>query len=264
MGDVAQNLEVWNETWDWSQRGDEWSDWWGGTAAQWFGALLPRIHPYIPTGTILEIAPGYGRWTQYLKDLCDRLVVVDLAERCIDHCRERFASASNIEYHVNDGRSLAMVADESVDFVFSFDSLVHAEGDVLAAYLDQLGRKLKQHGVGFFHHSNAGAYPVLTNLALRTPDRFRRPLIKKGVLPDLYAWRAKAVTAESFASQCEAVGLACVAQEKINWGRGIYLTDVLSIFTRRGSRWERPKRIRRNPLFRWEARRMAALYANRS
>jgi len=264
MGNIAQNAEVWNETWDWSQRGDEWSQWWGGTAAEWFGALLPRIHPYVPTHTILEIAPGYGRWTQYLKDLCDRLIVVDLAERCIDHCRERFASASNLEYHVNDGRSLAMVADDSIDLVFSFDSLVHAEADVIDAYLVQLARTLKPHGIGFVHHSNAGSYRALNNLAIRAPDRWRGLLIEKGVLPDLYAWRAASVTAESFASKCEAVGLACVAQEKINWGRGIYLTDAVSIFTRRGSRWERPRRVRRNPFFRWEARRMATLYARPS
>ena len=133
MADTESNLEIWNESWDWSGRGDEWSDWWGGTPALWFGALLPRIHAFLPAETILEIGPGYGRWSQYLKGLCRRLVLVDLAERCIEHCRGRFADASNIEYHVNDGRSLAMVEDGSVDLAFSFDSLVHAEADVLEA-----------------------------------------------------------------------------------------------------------------------------------
>jgi len=80
MADVEQNLAVW-ESWDWSQQGDEWSASWGGTPALWHGALLPRIHSFVPTGTILEIAPGYGRWTQYLKDLCERLLVVDLARQ---------------------------------------------------------------------------------------------------------------------------------------------------------------------------------------
>src|SRR3954468_2896420 len=131
MGDVKKNLAIWTAHWDWSQQGDEWSAWWGGTPSLWYGALLPRIHSFVPPGTILEIAPGYGRWTQYLKNLCDELVIVDLTEGCIEHCRERFADADNIEYHVNDGRSLEMVEDGSVDFVFSFDSLVHAETDVL-------------------------------------------------------------------------------------------------------------------------------------
>ena len=105
MASVEQNLTVW-ERWDWSQEGEEWSASWGGTEALWRTVLLPRIDAYVPTGTILEIAPGYGRWTQYLKDLCNRLIVVDLASQCIEHCRERFAADRNIEYHVNDGRSL--------------------------------------------------------------------------------------------------------------------------------------------------------------
>src|SRR3954463_5279292 len=159
MPDVDENLANWSTDWDWSQRGDEWSRWWGGTPALWHAAILPRIHSFVPTGTILEIAPGFGRWTQYLKDLADRLVIVDLTDECIAACRERFADSANIDYHVNDGRSLEMVEDGSVDFVFSFDSLVHVEDDVLTAYLNQLAAKLKPDGVGFFHHSNLGMYP---------------------------------------------------------------------------------------------------------
>jgi SAM-dependent methyltransferase len=261
MADVETNLAVWERQWDWSRAGEEWSDSWGGTPALWFGVLLPRIHAFVPTGTILEIAPGYGRWTHYLKDLCERLVVVDLAERCIAHCRERFADARNIEYHVNDGRSLEMVADRSIDFVFSFDSLVHAEADVLEAYLVQLAHKLRPDGVGFIHHSSTGDYWRLNALARRMPERVRRPLVRRGALIDPSAWRDESMTADRFATQCERSGLACVSQEKVTWASGHFLTDALSLFTPRGSRWERPRRLSRNRLFRREARRLASLYA---
>ena len=261
MADLETNLEIWEQSWDWSRAGEEWSDAWGGTPALWFGTLLPRLQAFLPARTILEIAPGYGRWTQYLKDACERLVVVDLAERCIEYCRERFADASHIEYHVNDGRSLEMVADGSVDLAFSFDSLVHAEADVIEGYLRQLARKLTSDGVGFLHHSNAGRYGRLNALARRTPERLRRPLVRKGVLIDAYAWRAESVSAEGFAASCDAAGLACVSQETINWEQGHYLMDAISVFTPRGSRWERPRRVSRNPLFRREARRLGYLYA---
>src|SRR5205807_774882 len=102
MPTLDENIINWTTTLDWSERGDDWSRWWGDTSAEWYGAILPRIHAMVPAGTILEIAPGYGRWTQYLKDLCQRLVIVDLTEKCITHCRERFADSGNIEYHVND------------------------------------------------------------------------------------------------------------------------------------------------------------------
>ena len=75
-------------------------------------------------------------------------MVVDISERCIEACRQRFAAESHIAYHANDGRSLEMVADRSIDFVFSFDSLVHADADVIEDYLRQLGRKLTPNGVG--------------------------------------------------------------------------------------------------------------------
>src|SRR5688500_242534 len=110
---------------DWIQAGEEWSEPWGSSAARWFGTILPRIHDCLPAGTILEIAPGFGRWTHYLKEHCGQLHVVDPDERCIETCRRRFSRDPNLSYHVNDGRSLAMIPDGSIDFVFSFDSLVH-------------------------------------------------------------------------------------------------------------------------------------------
>ena len=91
MGDLGQLREVFGQSWDWSTGGEEWSTWWGGTPALWYAAILPRIHAFVPAGTILEIAPGYGRITAYLKDLADRLILVDLADTCIDACRKRFA-----------------------------------------------------------------------------------------------------------------------------------------------------------------------------
>ena len=108
-----------------------------------------------------------------------------------------------------------MVEDGSVDLAFSFDSLVHAEADVLGAYLEQLARKLKPDGVGWIHHSNMGTMRGLSRLAHRVPERLRRRLVDRGLLVDIYAWRAESVTAEGFAAQCEAAGLACIAQERM-------------------------------------------------
>jgi SAM-dependent methyltransferase len=215
----------------------------------------------VPTGTILEIAPGYGRWTQFLKDLCDRLVIVDLTEACIDHCRQRFAGDTNISFHVNDGRSLSMVEDGSVDFAFSFDSLVHADPGVIGGYLEELAEKLAPEGVGFIHHSNAGSLRRVSEISRRVPDRVFGPLMRHGVIVNLAAWRDTQMTAATFRHQCERVGLSCIAQELVSWEYGLYLLDSFSIFTRQGSRWDRPLRLTRNPLFVAEARRMASVYA---
>jgi SAM-dependent methyltransferase len=264
MPTVHENLENWRTGWDWSGRGEEWSWWWGDTSALWHGALLPRIHAMLPAGTVLEIAPGYGRWTQYLKDLCEHLVIVDLTAACIESCRERFANAANIAYHVNDGRSLAMVPDGSIDFVFSFDSLVHVEPEVIGGYLEQLAAKLGPDGIGFIHHSNAGSLKPLSDLSRRVPSRLFGPLMRHGIAVNLAAWRDEAMTAALFRRQCEAAGIACVTQELVSWEYGGYLLDCFSVFTPKGSRWERPARLVRNPMFVAEARRMARLYARTS
>src|SRR5256885_14191118 len=137
---------------DWKDAGEEWSAPWRTSAAQWKHAILPRIRDYLPTGTILEIAPGFGRWTYYLKDYCKELWIVDRIEECIEACRERFAADSRVRCYVNDGRSLSIIPDASVDFVFSFDSLVHTKPDVVDAYLRELGTKLKIGGGGVFLH----------------------------------------------------------------------------------------------------------------
>jgi cyclopropane fatty-acyl-phospholipid synthase-like methyltransferase len=116
------------------------------------GHALPRLHEFLPTGTLLEIAPGHGRWTDYLLDHCDRLIGVDLAEKCVEACRRRFADRPHATFHKNDGRSLGMVGDGEIDFAMSFDSLVHCEADVVESYVRELARTLSEHGAAFIHH----------------------------------------------------------------------------------------------------------------
>jgi SAM-dependent methyltransferase len=225
---------------------------------------MPRIHAFVPAGTVLELGPGQGRFSQFLKDLCDELILVDVAAYALDACRRRLEGAGHVRYHVGDGRSLPMVAQRSVDFAFSFDSLVHAEADVLEAYAGELAAKLAPDGVAFLHHSNMGAYRRGAELARRLPERARRELTRHGALPSLYAWRAESTTAAWFAAACERAGLACIGQELICWEYGRFLTDAITLVTPRGSRWERPRVVVRNRGFIDEARasaRVAPLYA---
>src|SRR3954453_7559718 len=134
---------------------------WGGADAQWHFAVRPRVRAFLPAASILEIAPGFGRWTSYLLPACDRYVGVDLSPAAIAACRERFAHVDHAEFHVNDGTSLGVVGDSSVDFAFSFDSLVHVEPDAIAGYVAELARVLTPDGVALIHPSNlAGCKPV--------------------------------------------------------------------------------------------------------
>ena len=265
MGGVAtvdENAAFW-AGYDWTRAGEEWSAGWGGSHAQWYGVILPRIARFLPARSMLEIAPGHGRWTGYLREHCESLAIVDLDEACIEACRRRFEDDHRIACHVNDGRSLAMIADESVDFAFSFDSLVHADATVISSYVRELARTLGPDGVGFVHHSNAGRYRRYFERLQRIPrGRVRERLHDLRVL-DRPRWRALDMTAGRFRARCEAAGLQCISQEIVNWTTR-RLIDCLSTFTRPSSRWARPNRVFENPGFVAEARavkRRAPLYS---
>ena len=243
MPSIEENKAAW-DGYGWEQGGDEWSEAAGGADMQWYGTILPRIHRYMPAQTILEIAPGFGRWTQFLKDLCNDLIIVDLSEKCIQACKRRFISCSHIQYYVNDGKSLGFLPDGSVDFVFSYDSLVHAEADVVEAYVHELGRKLSRDGVGFIHHSNLGEYTA-AGANITEPTH----------------WRAPSMTADSFTRYATRSGLECISQEIINWGSGPYLIDCITVFTKKGSLWARANRVTRNGDFSRETRYLFMLSA---
>ena len=257
MPSVDWNIQKWDERYHWNDGGDNWSRFYGGPAMQWRLTLLPRILPFVPAPSILEIAPGFGRWTHFLKDLCEHLTVVDLSQKCIESCKERFADSSSITYHTNDGRSLAMIPDDSIDFVISVDSLVHVEEDVIAAYLDQLAVKMTKDAVGFIHHSNLGEHARLYRF-MRSNSLVYGVCKALGFGPN-GGDRALSMTAARFDALAEAAGLQCIGQEMISWGRTRRLNDCFSLFTRRGSRWERPNVVVRNPYFRRESRRVGHL-----
>ena len=134
-----------------------------------------------------------------------------------------------------------MVHDHSIDFVFSFDSLVHAESDIMDAYLHEFSKKLAPDGVGFIHHSNLAPFidPSTTKLPFENVH-----------------WRAESMSAELFRRYCDECSLDCICQELVNWG-GDQLIDSLSVLTPKGSRYSRPIVVRENHSFMGEAQALA-------
>lgn len=206
MPSVSENLKLWSEH-HWSHAGEEWAVGYADNDTAnadiaWSVGIWPRIHRCLPAAHILEIGPGFGAWTQFLRQWSRHMTLVDLTPRCIDECRKRFGSLG-MTYHVNDGRSLEMVADDSVDFVFSWHSLVHCQHDVMTGYVRQLARKLKPGCWGMIQHSNFGMYfnPVRGAFERENPAGFGEDM-----------------TAAKFASDAFAAGLTVDVQEIAPWG----------------------------------------------
>jgi SAM-dependent methyltransferase len=287
MPTVEENLFLWGTADGWKDDGDKWSVKWGSTDLEWSTSIFPRIRRFLPASTILEIAPGFGRWTQFLKGFCDKLIAVDVSPACIERCKERFASDPHVHCCANDGRSLPMVEDGSVDFAFSFDSLVHVEADVIAAYLRELGRKLKPGAFAFIHHSNLESYrnsiwlpkaigqqqAIGANGA--TPETMSRGLwLRRRLQSKLTDWglvntfdnRAESMSARVFQESCNTAGLDCASQELVNWNHGPSLIDCFSVVTPCNGQTRKPSRVLENPHFMDEAeraRRTAELYNSR-
>jgi ubiquinone/menaquinone biosynthesis C-methylase UbiE len=159
-----RNYDRW-QAWDWSLRGEEWTE-----SAAWKASLVDDVMTPFMAGAavILEIGPGGGRWTEELRHLAPRLIVVDISDRCIELCRERFAEAGNIQYEVNDGRTLPFLADESVDRVWSFDVFVHIARDDVASYLREIGRVLAPGGRALIHHPDRVATDEVASAGWRS------------------------------------------------------------------------------------------------
>ena len=237
MPELSENSGYWDGGFHWRYGGDEWSDWWGSPTRQWRATLYPRVEQFLPTGRLLEIAPGFGRWTQFLRDHCEELIGIDLSAKCVEACRRRFRRDRRLSFHVNDGKSLAPIQDRTVEFTFSFDSLVHAEQDVMDAYLAELARVLSDDGIAFLHHSNMAAYTT-EQVGRRIPH-----------------WRSGSVSAESVAQTAATVGLNCFRQELVTWGADHqFFSDSFTWIARTGSKHDRPRAVVANATFMEEAR----------
>jgi ubiquinone/menaquinone biosynthesis C-methylase UbiE len=145
---LVKNYVMW-QGYDWTGRGEEWT-----ASDEWKKALVNLVLlKYIkPGGVALEIGPGAGRWSEVLQKIAARLILVDLADKCIEVCRDRFSKCKNVEYHVNDGHTLSFLADESVDSIWSFDVFVHINVLDTASYIKECRRVLKPGGIAVIHH----------------------------------------------------------------------------------------------------------------
>lgn len=200
----SENRAIWN-TWDWSRRGEEWDD--TAEPEVWRASVIE--HVLLPNlgdaRMVLEIGPGGGRWSEVLQSRADHLVLVDVTERALELCRERFADATNIDYVLTDGATLPGVADDSLDFAWSFDAFVHIAPLDIASYLSEIARVLKPGGRAVIHHAG----------------RFQRGP----------GWRSP-MTAGLFARLAEERGLT-VTQQIDSWGNGRFGVrtnqDVISV-----------------------------------
>lgn len=149
---IQANKTTWSQ-WDWSDNGEVWTP-----SIQWKHIIIDRlIVPHMKKGgTILEIGPGGGRWSETLVHIADRLILVDLCAECIEHCKKRFSKYTHVHYFENSGNDLSCIPDASIDSVFAFDVFVHINPEDTAKYIAEFQRVLRPGGIGVIHHARNG------------------------------------------------------------------------------------------------------------
>jgi len=180
-----EEQRFWNDRKSWTKGGHEWSNDkdFKDTNELWNKFIFEHLKPFRGK-RILEIAPGFGRLTQYLVILASELTVVDLNQLCIDETRKKLGG--HIEkYYVNDGKTLP-VDNESQELVFSFDSFVHMHANVIESYIEEMSRVLTPGGHGFIHHSwfEGGSNNSFENYAGRSnmnPELFKEMVESNGM-----------------------------------------------------------------------------------
>ncbi len=144
----------------------------------------------------VDLATGQGRNSEKLKEVANKLFLLDYQAGNIDICKERFAANSNFQFSTNNGYDLRPVPDQWATFVYCFDAMVHFDSDVVRAYLADLTRVLRPGCLAFFHHSNY----------LATDTWYNNPHSRNFM------------SAELFRHYAQKEGLEVIHQEKLDWG----------------------------------------------
>ncbi len=146
---VTTNREKWSG-WAWGDKGEEWT-----ASEAWKTSLIRDVlEPTMPDGgTILEIGPGAGRWTEALHARADRLILVDITDTTLELCRERLGDPDDVTYLRTDGTGLRGVESASIDAIWAFDAFVHIAPLDIASYLADIDRVLRPGAVALIHHT---------------------------------------------------------------------------------------------------------------
>lgn len=137
--------------------------------------------PYItPDATVVEIGPGGGRWTRYML-AARRIYAVDAYPELLEELKRHF-DLPNITFIHNNKTDFPGIADQSVDFIFTFGVFVHLEVEVIDEYLKNMKRIIRPDGNIVIQYSDkrkplAQQNPGFTN---NSPEIMRRLAQKWG------------------------------------------------------------------------------------
>ena len=130
--------------------------------------------PYIDSNQqAVEIGPGGGRWTRYLREF-QKLYVVDYYVELLNELKRNF-NLPNMVYIKNNGTDFPGVPPQSIDFVFAFGVFVHLDTPLIEVYLKNLRTIVKPGANLVIHYSDQTKIMAQLNNGFsdNNPDKMR-------------------------------------------------------------------------------------------
>lgn len=103
---------------------------------------------------VIELACGRGRHVGQYLDSAGSVTLVDILEKNIAACQERFRAYRNVHYYCNNGFDLKQLESGKYTALFSYDAMVHFEMMDIYQYLKDIYRVCAKGGRVLIHHSN--------------------------------------------------------------------------------------------------------------
>lgn len=135
---------------DYFERAEK-DDW---IAVFWKDSIFLEYFSCLDLKNVVELACGRGRHVPQYVQKAGHITLVDILEKNINICKERFKNYTNISYYKNSGNDLKELNDNSYTSLFTYDAMVHFELLDIAGYLNETYRILTPGGMALFHHSN--------------------------------------------------------------------------------------------------------------
>ena len=116
--------------------------------------VVPFLSRYgfSPEGkTMLELGCGAGRMTHSFATRYRQVIALDVSEEMLQRGQQMLRGVENIAWKHANGVDLSAVADESVDFAFSYLVLQHLPDErLVCAYVREMFRILRPSGICLF------------------------------------------------------------------------------------------------------------------
>ncbi|MFN8388678.1 MAG: glycosyltransferase [Bdellovibrionota bacterium] len=123
----------------------------------------------------LEIGCGVGRLLRAASTQFQKVIGIDISHVALEEAKRLLSDVANVELQTGNGSDLQPIADESVDFVYSFAALGSMPVQVFAGYLLECNRVLKGGGIARLQIYLGHVQPTFQEdtIALRSYERDR-------------------------------------------------------------------------------------------